>query len=949
MKFFNKIIVFPIFIIFSFSYVFAAGGKISGKIVEKFTGNPMPGVNIIIVGTDMGAATDLNGEYFILNIPPGTYEVKASIIGYKTITQTNVDVSINHTTELDFEMEETVYELDESIVVTSERPLIEKDLTSSRHFVSSEEISVRPTTQLNDVLKTLPGIDADAQGQLTVRRGSLDQVAFLIDGIRASNPLNYQPYTNINLSSIQELEIITGAFNAEYGQAQSGVFNIITKEGSSNFSGYAEIRYIPAYKPHWGTALYDYSTTRYWENTHARHLQWWIDNPDQWVDPNGTPGNDPYSIYTPEEAYQNYIDTHQPLTNYTNESGYQTEVALGGPLPITDLYFFATGKYRNVPPVTGNSFRDRGSWADGTVKITYKLNPQMKFMLSGFYSEANTNIGMEYFNSEFVSAYTLSSKYSFHDFYGYPKARNDGQILQFTHVLGQNTFYVLQVSRNFRYQSQSTFPGDEDGWETGGPINDNLRAVDEFGNPIPGGYSNIIGLHADGYYYRGKDENTEFTLSGDVTSQLNNSLQIKGGGDLSYYNLDRFQETKSFEAIERETYHPYEGNIYLQTKLEFEGLIINAGFRYDFYNPNDKKYLDLFDPLGVVDLDPGEQPNPKTEPTSTFSQFSPRIGVSHPISENTVLHFSYGHFFQRANFGDYGEGLEVSGILNTYLTDPAVGFSVPYGLGNRDLKPRKTIAYELGIEHNISGLVADVTAFYKDITQTVRTITIRYLGGYYRTSGNGDYGDSKGIEISIRKPLSNYWGGYLNYTYTTGIEGRSGDPRVISAPGVPNPGGAQGGLLTGDAIVYDRPRLKFGITLSTPSDFNFLHAIFSDMQFAIDYQIYYPNENISSDVFSEAGRSYLRAADKNADVRIRKELNLGFIRPSLFVEIKNVFNYKWTNLDIIETASQEDRVKFINSGFENFPEKQNDGAPFPDQLNYNNLPRQIIFGISFSY
>jgi hypothetical protein len=121
------------------------------------------------------------------------------------------------------------------------------------------------------------------------------------------------------------------------------------------------------------------------------------------------------------------------------------------------------------------------------------------------------------------------------------------------------------------------------------------------------------------------------------------------------------------------------------------------------------------------------------------------------------------------------------------------------------------------------------------------------------------------------------------------------------------------------------------------------------MQFAIDYQIYYPNENISSDVFSEAGRSYLRAADKNADVRIRKELNLGFIRPSLFVEIKNVFNYKWTNLDIIETASQEDRVKFINSGFENFPEKQNDGAPFPDQLNYNNLPRQIIFGISFSY
>jgi hypothetical protein len=103
--------------------------------------------------------------------------------------------------------------------------------------------------------------------------------------MRASNPLNYDPYTNINLSSIQELEIITGGFNAEYGQAQSGVFNIVTKEGTQNFSSYSEFRFTPPRVPHWGTPLYDYSTDRYWENTHARHLQWWIDNPDQWINP----------------------------------------------------------------------------------------------------------------------------------------------------------------------------------------------------------------------------------------------------------------------------------------------------------------------------------------------------------------------------------------------------------------------------------------------------------------------------------------------------------------------------------------------------------------------------------------------------------------------------------------------------------------------------------------
>ncbi len=944
-------VVFLIFFVLNMPHdVYAAsGGKITGKIIEKGTGDPMPGVNVQLVGQSMGAATDVNGEYYILNIPPGTYEVKASIIGYKSITKTGVEVSVNHTTEIDFQMEETVLELNESVVVTAERPLVEKDLTSSRHYVTSKEIAVRPTTQLTEVLSTLPGIDVNANGELTVRRGSLDQVAFLIDGMRASNPLNYQPYTNVNLSSIQELEIITGAFNAEYGQAQSGVFNIVTKEGSNKFSGYAEMRYIPAHKPHWGTAFYDYSSPMYWENSHARHLQWWIDHPDQWVDLNGTAGNDPASQFSPEQAYAHYMNTHQPLNDYTNESGYQTEVSLGGPTPLKDLFFFVTGKYRNVPPVTGNSYRNRGTWLDGTAKLTFNLSSQMKFMASGFYGEENTNDGMEYMNSAFISSYGLASKYAYYDFAGYPENSNNGQTLQFTHVLGQSTFYVLQFSRVFDYTSQSTFPGDAPGWDTGVPEHDILRGVDSLGNDIPGGNSDLIGLHTSGYYYRGQDKNTNYTLSGDITSQLSSRTQIKAGGDLEYYILNRFQEAKSNRAIENSIYHPYEGNVYAQTKLEFEGLVVNAGLRFDFYNPNDKKYLDPFDPFGIITAQrDSTAPNPQTEPTSTFSQLSPRIGISHPISENTVLHFSYGHFFQRANFGDYGEGSYVSGILNTYITDPETGTPTVFNLGNRDLKPRKTVEYELGIEHNISGIVFDVTAYYKDITQTVRTITVyTYDRGQYKTSGNGDYGDSKGVEISVRKPLTNYWGGYLNYTFTSGINGRSGDPTTIIPPG----SDIQVGQTTfiGDQIVYDEPKLKFGLTFATPSDFEYLGGVFKDIQLSIDYQIYYPNKNIASDVFSEAGTQYERYADKNADIRIRKEVDLGFIRPAFFVEVRNAFNDTWTNLDIVKSASPEDRVNFVNSGYSVFPSKQLDGSPFPDMLMYRNLPRQITFGVSFSY
>ncbi len=925
-----------------------SGGKIIGYVFDSSTGEPIPGANIQLVGQSMGAATDENGEYYILNIPPDVYDVQASIIGFKTLIKSGVEIKINHTTTLNFELEETVLELQETATVVADRPLVEIDETSTRHYVSSEEIAIRPTTNFTTILSTLPGIDSDPSGELTVRRATLDEVSFLIDGMRASNPLDFDPYTNINLSSIQELEIITGAFNAEYGEAQSGVFNIATKEGGNKFYAYAEFRWLPAQKPHYGTEFYDYSTTRYWENTHARHLQWWIDNPDQWVDQQGLFGNDPNSSFTPEEAYDYYMSTHQPLTNYAGDNGYQTEISLGGPLPVNNLYYFLSGRFRSYPPVTGNSYRDLGSWFDGTAKLTYHLNPSMKFNLSGFYGLENSNIGMTYMNFDFVSSYGVESKYAYHDFPGYPENRTDGQTLQFTHVLSPSTFYVLQLSRVFRLRKQSTFPGDEEGWELGFPVTDNVRALDEFGNPLAEAYGNLIGLHSSGYYYRGEDNNTNWTLSADLTSQILSRWELGGGGDFTYYILDRFQEAKAYTAIEKKVYHPYEGNIYIQTKLEFEGLILNAGLRYDFYNPNDKKYLDPFDPFGTIYATENDTtPNPLTQPTSSFSQLSPRLGISHPISVNTVLHFSYGHFFQRAVFGNYGEGLYVTGILNTYATVPEFGYPGPYNLGNRELRPRKTVAYEIGIEHNFGGLVADVTAYYKDITQTVRSITVFTRdGGRYLTSGNGDYGDSKGIEISLRKPLSNYWGGYFSYTLTSGINGFSGDPDVIYPPesGIP----ARNPILVGDAIVYDRPILKFGLTLITPKSISFLSWLFSNIQFSLDLRIYYPNRNISSDVFAEAGKPYIREPDRLLNMRIRKEFDIGIFKPAIFLEVRNLLDDRWENLDIVKSYPPEDRVKFINSRFESYPTVQTNGAPFPDVISYLNLPRQITFGISIS-
>jgi hypothetical protein len=119
-------------------------GKISGTVKDSETGEPLPGCNIMIIGTDLGAASNIDGEFFILNISPGTYSVRATMMGYKTYIISNVRILIDLTTNLEFLMEPTVLEMDEEVIVVAERPLIQKDVTSNLVIIDSEEILNMP-------------------------------------------------------------------------------------------------------------------------------------------------------------------------------------------------------------------------------------------------------------------------------------------------------------------------------------------------------------------------------------------------------------------------------------------------------------------------------------------------------------------------------------------------------------------------------------------------------------------------------------------------------------------------------------------------------------------------------------------------------------------------------------------------------------------------------------
>jgi outer membrane receptor protein involved in Fe transport len=908
-------------------------GKIAGRVTDAATGEGLPGVNVVIAGTAFGTASDLHGDYYLANLQVGTYDVRATYIGYDTLTVTGVNVNPNATTTVNFAMQETTLEVGGEVVVEATRPLVERDNTASVTRIEADEITYRPTTDLTQVLTTLPSINVD-DGLITVRGRTLDEVAFVVDGARSRNPLNHDPYTRVNLSAIQEIEVITGGYNAEYGEAQSGVINVITKEGSEHYELYLDARYTPPGQRHFGTAFYDRSSPLFWENTHALHLEWWVENTDQWTDPNGVLGSDPRSAWTPEEAYEHYLATHQPLTDYTETPTYQTEVGLGGPLPFGAATFYGTLKYRSEPPLFGNAYRERGEFLDGNLKVAMPLGRGMKLLASGFFGTDETGWG--FFNDYFwASVFGTRARYAYFDFAGLSYAQTNGQSLQFAHALSASTLYELRLARVQAIREVNPFPDDPLGFDASGPTPSPVISAD------PGGDNgDPVGFNTTGYYFRYEDDNTEWAFEGDLSSQLNKYFAVKTGAELSYYVLDHFNQAKFPNRFDDRTYNPYQGAAYAQGKVEYGGLIVNAGLRLDFYNANDTLYASVFDPFGE-DAQRGR--------TKLYAQLSPRVGVSHPIDTRTVFHFSYGHFFQRPAFNDYGEGNDfVGGSLNTFVVEDT---GLPWVLANRNLRPQHTTAYEVGIERNFwDFFILDATAYYKDIRNTIRTITVQTeTGGTYFTNGNGDYADERGVELGLRKVPSTYaWGtasGYASFTASLGIFGRSGDPVTIF------PGG-EGFAPSGDFISHRNPRLKLGLYYRTPTDWRgTLGAVLGGISLALDYRASFPNDQLRSDFFIFEGQKYLRPVDQVTDLRLRKEIALpggmGLLSP--YLEVSNLFNDRWIFLQGAEAASPEEQRAFVESGFEDLPERDNAGNPIFDVGLYRNLPRAVVFGVTFSY
>ena len=235
-------------------------GTITGTVMDNKSNVGLVGVNVIVKGTYYGAATGLDGQFIIPGVSAGTYDVEASIIGYKVLLQTGIKIEAGKTTILNFNMEETVLTLGEEVVVLGSKPLFDVDETASVTRVTSEDIANKVVSSVEDILSQQVGVTTQ-DNEIHIRGGRIDESMFVVDGQSIKDPLSgYSGNLFINPEAIQDLEIVTGGYNAEYGQAMSGVINIRLKEGRKHFEG--SFKYA---SDNWGMdedVLNHYSTDR---------------------------------------------------------------------------------------------------------------------------------------------------------------------------------------------------------------------------------------------------------------------------------------------------------------------------------------------------------------------------------------------------------------------------------------------------------------------------------------------------------------------------------------------------------------------------------------------------------------------------------------------------------------------------------------------------------------
>ncbi len=835
------------------SLVLTAGttGKISGKITDAKNGEPLISANVILTGTNLGSIADVDGYYTILNVPPGNYEIQFRFIGYRTHIVKQVQIMSDNTTKLDVSMQEDVVTAQE-VVVTAEKPVVQVNLTSTVATVSDQEIKTLPVQELQDIVNLQAGV---VDGHF--RGGREGEVQYQVNGVSINNAYDNSQSIKIDRSIIQEVQVITGTFDAEYGQAMSGVVNTVLKSGSDRFEWNAE-----AYG---GDFLYGSGGKRGLEyKSHpfsTQNFQATISGPT------GIPQT--YFLFNGRRyVFEDYLHG----TRKYNAIWTPKRDTIGNIVGFDSL-----GDGKEVP------LGYRREWS-GLGKITNKSLEGIELsyqVLLDYAEESRTD-------KDYTYKWVLN-----------PDGRKKQTTLSYvhgidiTHLLSQSTYYTLSVHQNYFDYKDWVYESFYD------------KRYDQAGTPVTLPQSDIYLLGVD--FGRFRQKTNTYIGKFSLMSQVSREHQIKIGGEFQYSDLEfgtagtlvyltEGGVTKLFRYVDLppdypgiQYYKPISGAGYVQDLIEWNDLTIRAGVRYEYFDARSTLPSDLANPANAISGAPVSRQRATTVKTSV----APRLGVSYPITATAGIFFSYGHFYQLPPLRDMFNNSNYDKLARIQAATSDYGV-----LGNPDVRPERTVQYEFGYKDALSdALGLSINIFYKDIRDLLGVEFIStYNDAQYTRLTNVDFGNVTGFTISLTQRRIGIVSTSVDYTWQT-AQGNSSDPKET----------AQLAEAKQDArprqvpLNWDqRHTLNASIQLSEPSDYSISTILKYGSGLPFTPAL---SSTFGSQIEPNSGR---KPMGFTVDLRAEKAFSLAGLQMNGFVRVLNLFNTTYFNGDVFSTTGSPD-------------------------------------------
>lgn len=761
-----------------------------------------------------GGQTNEKGTAIIINIPPGSYTVKFSLIGYNDAVYQDVRVQVDQTASLTPIMTRAGITT-ATVVVKAEADKAGKDRVGSSRQIEMGQLADASVTNVSDIIALQAGV-TNVGGELHIRGGRPNEVNYTVDGMSVSDPVDGGSALQVDTDAISDMKVMTGGFPAEYGNAQSAVINIVTKDGDANFSGKIEYntdhilgegRNSDVVKFAIGGPLVPFANDETKEK-----LTFYLNGGGEWLDGRlkdyyiADPNADylyngvqlleyDYEVYNPYSGRKNVLGVDVGNRNYNSYNvNFKSKYAIN---PTQKITFAARGdRSFNFPFSYSSRYAMQHYAFDetnqrqyiGTYDHVFNSSMNLKAKLS-YYSKDSTSgprgisrdnymgmdidpstlaggpdspAGIDYINNVLLGEYGYSSVDDDADgVYDIGYLPASFWIYRIASVETPRTVPGFSapgsIYTNFVDDKTSTYSGRADfEWQ----LNETHLAKSGFEiiqhqiekNQL----QNFLSVYEDRRqeYLRGIYDMDDYTAGDPVPNEL---FSIVDPGDdsplIPIYKPEDYFKAALAASGKRDGYkaHPIQAAYYIQDKMEWEGMIVNAGLRFDgWYLGKDYQ----------VAQDDGTY-NTVTFPSKDRFQLmvSPRLGVSHPITDKTVLRFAY----------NYQNQLPQMQFIFTSKTPADANVSDQViTVGNPELKPQITVTYEVGLSHQLSeDYVLDVTAYYKNLYNYVSTIKEKKPGEeqitWYKFISE-DYGSARGIDMQLEKILSNFQSWSIAYS-----------------------------------------------------------------------------------------------------------------------------------------------------------------------------------------